>query len=72
MKTRTIQQNRIVHAAFVDALSGEFIAQTGCGVYVYLNPLDVYSLFNEFQVNAAPIRDYARKVVKAILAETLG
>lgn len=71
MKTQSIPQRPIVHAAFVDALSGEFIARTGCGVYVYLNPADVYRLFHEFQSNAAPIRAYVRQVVKAIIAEAL-
>jgi hypothetical protein len=60
-----MQENQIVHAAFVDALSGEFIARTGCGVYVYLNPADIHSMFNEYQRNTAPIRQYVRQVVKS-------
>lgn len=67
MKTQAMQQNQIVHAAFVDALSGEFIARTGRGVYVYLDPIDIHHLFKEYQRHSQPIRDYVRQVVKAVL-----
>lgn len=68
MKTQNLKQPSIAHAAFVDALSGEFIARTGCGVYVHLDPMDVYSMFNEFQGHEASIRDYVCQVVKSFTA----
>ena len=61
-------ENQIVHAAFLDALSGEFIARTGCGAYVYLNPVDIYRMFNEFQNRGTPVRDYVKQEVKTFLA----
>lgn len=67
MKTQIRQENPIAHAAFVDALSGEFLARTGCGVYVYLDPADVHRMFTEFRRRSQPIRDYARQVVRSYL-----
>lgn len=60
-------ENQVVHAAFLDALSGEFIARTGCGVYVYLNPVDIYRMFNDYQSHSTPVRDYVKQVVKSFL-----
>jgi len=71
MKTYRKQETQIVHAAFLDALSGEFIARTGCGAYVYLNPADIHSMFNEYQRSAAPIRQYVRQVVKSFTSGQL-
>ena len=35
--------------AFIEALSNEFVAMTGYGVYVYLDPIDVERLFMNYQ-----------------------
>ena len=69
MKTSSYRhENKVVHAAFLDALSGEFIARTGCGAYVYLNPVEVYRLFAEYQQRNTPVRDYVRQTVKVFLS----
>lgn len=62
------RENQLVHAAFLDALSGEFIARTGCGAYVYLTPVDVHRLFTEYLQRNTPIRDYVRQTVKVLLS----
>lgn len=60
-------ENQIVHAAFLDALSGEFLARTGCGAYVYMNPADIHRIFNEYRNNSAPVREYVKQIVRAVL-----
>ena len=68
MKTSTqLHEKQVVHAAFLDALSGEFIARTGCGTYVYLNPIEVHRLFNDYQQCKAPIREYVKQTVRRFL-----
>ncbi|QPK64308.1 hypothetical protein IVG45_04895 [Methylomonas sp. LL1] len=52
--------------AFIEMLSREFVAMTGCGVYVYLNPLDVDQLFNNYQNLRMPIRAFARQCIKNV------
>lgn len=69
MKTSNqFNESRVVHAAFLDALSGEFVARTGCGAYVYLNPADIYRLFVDYQNVGMPIRAYVRQIVKTYAA----
>jgi len=60
-------ENQVVHAAFLDALSGEFIARTGCGAYVHLNPVEVHRLFNDYQRCNAPVREYVKQTVRRFL-----
>jgi hypothetical protein len=52
---------------FVETLSQQFIALTGCGVYVYLNPVDVNGLFNQFLSDTLSINTFARQCVKNVL-----
>ena len=59
--------DKLVHAAFLDALSGEFITRTGYGAYVYLSPLDVYKLFDDYLHHDTSVREYVRRTVKMLL-----
>lgn len=68
METYTeIQELHVVRLAFFEILSGEFIAITGYGIYVYLTPVDIDQLFQHFLNNDTPIRKYARQCVKDTL-----
>lgn len=53
--------------AFFETLSQQFIAVTGCGVYVYLSPVDINGLFNQFMDGSMPIRIFVRQCVKNVL-----
>ena len=54
--------------AFIETLSREFIAMTGCGIYAYLNPVDVDQLFNSYRNLAdMPIRTFARRCIRNVL-----
>lgn len=68
MKTSTRKENKVVHAAFFDALSAEFIARTGCGAYVYLNPADILDMFKDYLKESLPVRDYVKQSVKTVLS----
>lgn len=68
MKTSYQEETKLVHAAFLDALSGEFIARTGCGAYVFLNPFDIHVMFKDYLKHNTPIRDYVRQSVKVYLS----
>ncbi|OAI04681.1 hypothetical protein A1353_13100 [Methylomonas methanica] len=52
---------------FVETLSQQFIALTGCGVYVYLNPVDINGLFNQYLSDTLSINTFARQCVKNVL-----
>lgn len=68
MKTFYQQQTEVAHAAFLDALSGEFIARTGYGAYVHLNPSDIHQMFKDYLKHGTPIRDYVKSYVKTFLS----
>lgn len=51
---------------FIEALSREFVAMTGCGVYVYLNPNAVDQLFNRYLSVDMPIRAFARQYIRSL------
>ncbi len=53
--------------AFFETLSQQFIAVTGCGVYVYLNPVDINGLFNQFIDGNMPIQIFVRQCVKNVV-----
>lgn len=53
--------------AFFETLSQQFIAVTGCGVYVYLNPVDINGLFDQFMTGNMPIQIFVRQCVKNAL-----
>lgn len=53
--------------AFIETLSREFVDMTGCGIYVFLSPLAVDQLFNNFVTLGMPIRAFARQCVRNVL-----
>ncbi|MDD2737691.1 hypothetical protein A1359_19475 [Methylomonas lenta] len=53
--------------AFIETLSREFVAMTGCGVYVYFTPLDIDQLFDKFLSVDLSIRMFARQCVKNLI-----
>ncbi|MGZ4959296.1 MAG: hypothetical protein ACXV7J_08590 [Methylomonas sp.] len=53
--------------AFFEALSQQFLAVTGCGVYVYLSPVDINGLFNQFESANMPVQAFLRRCVKNAL-----
>lgn len=68
MKTSYQEEVKVVHDAFLDALSGEFIAKTGCGPYVYLNPFDIRQLFKDYLKQRLTVREYVKKSVRVYLS----
>jgi len=68
MKTLVHKEIKVVHAAFFDALSSEFIARTGCGAYVYLSPVEIHQMFRDYLKQSVPIRDYVKRSVKTFLS----
>lgn len=59
-----ISSDYIERFAFIETLSREFVDMTGCGIYVFLNPLDVDQLFDKYLNLDLPIRVFARQCVK--------
>ena len=60
----TSNEMYIERIAFIETLSREFIAITGCGVYVFLNPLDLNQLFDKYQNLGLSMRAFARQCVR--------
>ena len=54
-------------STFIENLSGEFVAMTGHGVYVYLSPVEIDQLFSSFLNHSMPIRTIARQCIKNVL-----
>jgi len=69
MKTSSneITQLSNTRTLFVETLSQQFIALTGCGVYVYRNPVDISGLFNQYLSDTLSINTFARQCVKNVL-----
>ncbi len=65
MKTEQENTSDSVWWNFIEALSDEFINQTGFGIYAHITPLDVHHVYQEFQQHQAPIRNFAREYVRA-------
>lgn len=63
MNTSFQEETKVLPEAFLDALSGEFIARSGHGVYVYLNPFDIYQMFIDYLNNTTPVRQYVKQRV---------
>jgi hypothetical protein len=53
--------------AFIETLSYYFIALTGCGVYVYLTPIDINTLFSQYLKSSESIQFFARQCVKSVV-----
>lgn len=65
MKTEQEKTNDSIWWNFIEALSDEFITQTGFGIYAHITPLDVHHVYQEFQQQKPPIRTFAREYVRA-------
>ncbi len=50
---------------FIEILSDEFTEKTGVGVYAHITPIDVSEAYQQYQVNNAPMRLFAREYVRA-------
>lgn len=50
--------------AFIEILSAEFTSRTGVGVYVYLTPIDINSLFRVYLTNSETISIFVRNYVR--------
>ena len=59
-----ISNVHIERFAFIEGLSREFVAMTGCGVYVFLNPLDLDLLFDKYQSLGMSMRAFAKRCVR--------
>lgn len=59
-----INEMYVERFAFIETLSREFVAMTGCGVYVFLNPMDLDQLFDKYQNLGLSIRVFARQCVR--------
>ncbi|MGR8930816.1 MAG: hypothetical protein ACU836_09260 [Gammaproteobacteria bacterium] len=68
MKTTYIEETKVAHAAFLDALSGEFLARTGYGPYVYLDPADIHRLFKDYLKHRQSVREFVKQSVKAFFS----
>ena len=62
-----IKQLSDTRTLFIETLSQQFVAITGCGVYVYLNPVDINGLFNQFLSDTLSINSFARQCVRQVL-----
>jgi hypothetical protein len=68
MKSSHQEQTKLAHAAFLDALSSEFLSRTGFGPYVFLNPFDIHQMFKDYLKHSTPIREYVKKRVTVCLS----
>lgn len=59
-----INEMYVERFAFIEGLSREFVNMTGCGVYVFLNPLDLDQLFDKYQSLGLSMRVFARQCVR--------
>ncbi len=50
--------------AFIDTLTAEFTGRTGVGVYVYLTPVDINSLFGHYLKESQTIAIFVRQYVR--------
>lgn len=66
----TINETHQFHSTrtmFIETLSHQFVSLTGCGVYVFLNPVDVNGLFNRYLSDTLSVDSFARRCVKSVL-----
>lgn len=64
-QTNEINHLRIV---FIETLSRQFIAVTGCGIYAFLNPMTINELFNHFLSSNLPINAFAKQCVRDVVS----
>lgn len=66
-KMKTIYETTTVgggRTTFIELLSAEFTSRTGFGVYVYLTPIAINSLFNLYLENGQTITLFVRQYVR--------
>jgi hypothetical protein len=63
MKTLFQEETKLLPEAFLETLSGEFIARSGYGAYVYLNPFDIHQMFKEYLNHPTPVREFVKQCV---------
>ncbi|CCE24197.1 MULTISPECIES: hypothetical protein [Methylotuvimicrobium] len=68
MENQPIEITSQGQSTFIEMLSGEFISQTGIGVYAYLTPLAIDSLFQQYLQHKEPLRAFTKQLVKTVLA----
>ena len=54
----------VARVTFVETLLAESLAITGYGIYIYLSPLDIETLFNMHLNSGSPLREFVRQCVK--------
>ncbi|SHE22050.1 hypothetical protein [methanotrophic endosymbiont of Bathymodiolus puteoserpentis (Logatchev)] len=60
-ESSTVEASRL---AFIDTLTAEFTMRTGVGVYVYLTPVDINSLFRRYLKERQTIAIFVRQYVR--------
>ena len=68
MKT-LYQVNEInnLRIVFIETVSRQFVAVTGCGIYAFLNPVTIEELFNHFLNGNVPINAFAKQCVRDLV-----
>lgn len=59
---KTINAERM---EFIEVLSQEFLMVKGYGVYAHLSTIDVIRLFEQFQTQGIPPKNFAKEYVKS-------
>jgi len=60
-ESSTVEVSRL---AFIDTLTAEFTMRTGVGVYVYLTPVDINSLFGHYLKESQTIAIFVKQYVR--------
>lgn len=67
MERETTEMTNQARSVFIEMLSAEFIAQTGVGVYAYLTPLAINSLFRQYLQHRESLRAFTKHYVRTVL-----
>jgi hypothetical protein len=59
-ENNTVEVSRL---AFIETLSAEFTSRTGAGVYVFLTPVMINSLFRRYLMHGQPIAIFVKQYV---------
>ncbi len=52
---------------FIEAMSLELIIKTGCGIYVYFNPVDIDDLFINYRNQGLSIKAFTKQIIRNVL-----
>ncbi|BCG64686.1 MAG: hypothetical protein methR_P2477 [Methyloprofundus sp.] len=67
IKMRTVAEYNTVEVsrlAFIETLSAEFTSRTGVGVYVFLTPVTINSLFRHYLMHSQSIAIFVKQYVR--------